>query len=218
MAVLPDSCALVRWPRMRLEPSTSDLERMSEVTPAAGKAPHDPATSFIAITPRLRLRLLTPADAPYLCRQLNEPSWLQFIGDRGVRTTAAAEQYIRDRIMASYDQHGFGMYLVEDRVTAMPMGMCGLVKRDSLPHADLGFSFLPEYWGQGLAAEAAAAVLRHAVNPLGQQRLLAIATADNERSGRLLERLGFQFQKLQQLEPNGETLRVFECRLRYDAR
>jgi RimJ/RimL family protein N-acetyltransferase len=178
----------------------------------------DRAALPIALTPRLRLRLLTPADAPYLLRQLNEPSWLRFIGDRGVRTTAEAEQYIRGRIMAPYEQHGFGMYLVEDRAAAIPMGMCGLVKRESLPHADLGFSFLPEYWRQGLAAEAATAVMRHAANPLGHTRLLAITTPDNERSGRLLERLGFGLQQLQQLEPDGETLRVYACQLSHDAR
>jgi RimJ/RimL family protein N-acetyltransferase len=149
------------------------------------------APSQIAQTERLILRHLVPGDAEFLCRLLNEPSWLQNIGDRGVRTPLDAQQYIQDKFIGSYESLGFGMYLTELKSDSTPIGLCGLVKRASLPGPDIGFAYLPEFWGHGYAYEASAAIMRYSRSGLGLAKLLAIVKPDNARSVRLLERLGF---------------------------
>ena len=148
-------------------------------------------TAHVAQTERLRLRRLTVADAAFYCRLVNEPSWIRNIGDRGIRTPADAEAYIRTKTLPGYTALGFGMYLVESRDDAVPLGLCGLVKRDTLPGPDIGFAFLPEFWGKGYALEAARAVVRHAREALGLTKLLAIVSPGNDASSRLLEKLGF---------------------------
>lgn len=130
-------------------------------------------------------------DAAFVLRLLNEPSWLANIGDRGVRTLADAEGYIRSNIWATYQAHGFGLYAVQLKAIPQPIGLCGLVKRDFLSSPDLGFALLPEYAGQGYATEAARAVTLHAQVELRIERLYAIVHRGNQRSLRLLERLGF---------------------------
>ncbi len=141
-------------------------------------------------TERLRLRQLVESDAAFILRLLNEPSFLRNIGDRGVRTLAGAERYLRDGAIASYRTHGYGLYLVELRQSAQPIGMCGLVRRDYLDAADIGFAFLPEFWSQGYASESAAAVLAYAFESLGLPRVLAIVAPGNTGSIRVLEKLG----------------------------
>jgi RimJ/RimL family protein N-acetyltransferase len=163
----------------------------------------------VITTTRLRLRRLTEADAPFIVRVLNEPSFIQNIGDRGVRTVADAETYLRMGPLTSYDRHGFGLYLVELRETMAPIGICGLLKRDELEDVDVGFSLLPAYWSRGYAFEAAAAVMAHAREAFGLQRLVAITAIHNERSGRLLGRLGFAFERTIRLGAAGEELKLF---------
>jgi RimJ/RimL family protein N-acetyltransferase len=150
---------------------------------------------IVVETERLVLRRLTVDDAPFMRRLVNEPSWLEFIGDRGVRSEADAREYLRAGALASYDRHGFGLWAVEIRGEASPIGMCGLVKRDFLEDVDLGFAFLPEFWGKGYAREAAAAVIDLARRELGMRRLVAITVTDNRRSIDLLGKLGFTFEK-----------------------
>jgi RimJ/RimL family protein N-acetyltransferase len=145
----------------------------------------------IAATERLVLRRVVATDAQFLCRLLNEPSWVQNIGDRGVRTLPDAERYIQDKFIGSYESLGFGMYLTELKEEKTPIGLCGLVRRGYLPGPDIGFAYLPEFWGRGYAFEAAAAVMRYSSSGLGLAKLLAIVKPDNIRSVRLLERLGF---------------------------
>jgi RimJ/RimL family protein N-acetyltransferase len=145
----------------------------------------------IAGTQRLTLRHVVPEDAQFLCRLLNEPSWLQNIGDRGVRTVPEAQRYIQDKFSRSYESFGFGMYLTELTADRTPIGLCGLVKRSYLSGPDIGFAYLPQFWGSGYAFEAAAAVMRYSNSGLGLAKLLAIVKPDNIRSVRLLDRLGF---------------------------
>lgn len=159
-------------------------------------------------TARLSLRRVTAGDAAFLCRLLNEPSWLKNIGDRGVRTPADAERYVQTKILPGYEQYGFGMYLIESKSDARPMGLCGLVRRDTLPDVDLGFALLSEFWGQGYAFEAASEVVSYARRSLGLSRLLAIALPANAPSVRLLGKLGFQYQNPIRLTPTDENLEL----------
>ncbi len=142
-------------------------------------------------TPRLRIRALTIADAPFVLALQSQPSWLRFIGDRGVHDLASAERYLIDGPIANRQQHGFALDLVELKESGAPIGVCGLIRRESLPHPDLGFALLDDYAGRGYAFEAASAVMAHARAALGLSTILAIATHDNARSAALLGRLGF---------------------------
>jgi ribosomal-protein-alanine N-acetyltransferase len=158
-------------------------------------------------TARLELREFTDDDADFVLRLLNEPSFLRYIGDRGVRTREDACRYIAEGPVAGYARHGHGLLCVLRKEDGAGIGMCGVLKRDTLPDPDLGFSFLPEYWSQGYALEAARAVLAHARGVLGLRRILAITTRDNEPSMRLLGRLGFRSDGM--IAMGDEELRLF---------
>lgn len=163
---------------------------------------------MIAIeTERLQLREFTADDADFVLRLVNEPAFLRYIGDRGVRTPDDARRYIADGPVASYARHGHGLMRVLRKADGVEVGMCGVLKRDTLPDPDIGFSFFPEYWSQGYAFESARGVLRHARETLGLSRILAITTPDNEPSMRLLGKLGFRFDRMVNL--GGEELRLF---------
>jgi RimJ/RimL family protein N-acetyltransferase len=159
-------------------------------------------------TERLTLRLQTTEDADFILELVNDPSWLQFIGDRGVRTVEDAREYILNSINM-YEKSGFCFYLVERKEDNIPVGICGLVKRDSLEDVDIGFAFLPTYWGKGYAYEAASAVLAYGLDTLGLKRIVAITTQDNHASAKLLEKVGLKFESLVQLSNDEEELRLF---------
>ncbi len=147
-------------------------------------------------TERLLLRLLILDDAPFILQLLNEPSFLKYIGDKGVRNIEDARQYIVQGPQASYTQNGFGLYLVALRETLTPIGICGLIKREGLDDPDIGYALLPEFWRNGYALEAAAAVLMFASETLAIQRIVAITAPDNHTSIRVLNKLGLQFEKM----------------------
>lgn len=146
-------------------------------------------------TARLVLRRLCDDDAPFIVELLNQPSFLRYIGDKGVRTVQDACRYLQDGPLASYARHGFGLYLVELKEGGQPIGICGLLKRDYLPDADVGFAFLPRFWSKGYALESAAAVLAQGRARSGLRRVLAITSPDNVASIGLLARLGFRFER-----------------------
>lgn len=145
-------------------------------------------------TPRLTLRRLSEDHAGFILRLLNEPSFLRHVGDKGVRSEDDARRYLRDGPMASYARHGFGPYLVERKDDGAPVGMCGLLRRETLSDPDLGFAFLPEFWSRGYATEAAAAVLAYGRETLGLGRIVAITSPDNDGSIRVLQKLGFVYE------------------------
>jgi RimJ/RimL family protein N-acetyltransferase len=176
-----------------------------------GEAPGE--ASIVCTTPRLLLRHLCEADAPFILRLLNEPSFIENIGDRGVRDLAGAHRYIDAGPRASYRRHGFGLYRVQTRNTGESIGICGLVRRDGLADADVGFAFLPEYWSQGFALESAAAVLRHAREALGLLRVVAVVSPHNQASIRLLRKLGLELDSSLQLAPEAPPVLLFVPRL-----
>lgn len=160
-------------------------------------------------TDRLILRRFTVGDAQFILTLLNEPSFLRYIGDKNVRNLEDARQYILNGPIASYEKNGFGLYLVELKESTTPIGMCGLLKREELPDPDIGFAFLPAVWGKGFASEAAAAVLKDAHQKLRLERILAITSLDNDTSIKLLERLGFTFQRAIKMLLTGEQVKLF---------
>src|SRR5262245_51998217 len=115
------------------------------------------APTVVSETARLRLRELTSEDAAFIYELVNEPAWIQWLGDRNVHSLDDARRYIANGPVASYAKHGFGLWAVEQKASGEPVGMCGLVKRATLAHADLGFALLARHRGHGYAREAAAA-------------------------------------------------------------
>lgn len=169
--------------------------------------------AFAVETPRLRLREFTLADAPYMLRQLNEPSFIDNIADRGVRDLVQAAGYLENGPIASYRTHGLGFWAVLEKNTGTLIGMCGLVKRDNLPEADLGYAFLPEFTGQGFALEACHASLAAARRDFALPGLLAIVSPGNARSRSLLEKLGFGHQRMLALHGDEAELCVYRLDL-----
>lgn len=160
-------------------------------------------------TERLVLRRITVEDAEFMLELLNEPSFLRFIGDRGVRTVDDARAYISKGPVDSYERNGFGLYLTELRSYGTPIGICGLLKRESLEDVDIGFAFLPEFWANGYASESASAVMAYARDALGLDRVVAVTSPDNGASIRVLEKLGMEFERKAQLVEDGPQLELY---------
>ena len=160
-------------------------------------------------TDRLILRQLSLNDAEFILELLNEPSFIRYIGDKGVRNLEDARRYIREGPMQSYERNGFGLYLVELKENQTPIGISGMVRRETLPGADIGFAFLPGYWSQGYAVESAAAVMKYAREVLQLDQILAITSPDNEASARLLGKIGLRFERMMKLSADAAEVKLF---------
>ena len=158
-------------------------------------------------TERLLLRPMTADDAAFILELLNEPSFIKNIGDRKVRSLDGAKAYITNGPVASYAKNGFGLYLVELKTTHESMGMCGLIRRNTLKDVDIGYAFLPRYWSKGYAFEAAMAMKEYA-RDIGLKRLVAVVDPENSSSIHLLEKLGMRFEKMVKLSEDDIELRL----------
>lgn len=160
-------------------------------------------------TDRLVLRWLTVEDAAFILELLNDPGWLRYIGDKNVRTLEDARAYILKGPVAMYTRVGHSLYLVELKEGLVPIGLCGLIKRDALPDVDIGFAFLPQFRGKGYALEGARAALDYGKGVMGFARIVAITTLENRDSTKLLERLGMQFETTMRMPGDDEELRLY---------
>ena len=165
-------------------------------------------------TERLILREIDPdIDAGFIFELLNTPKFIRYIGDRGVRSAGESAAFIETRYRQMYVDNGYGLYTVVLRKDGVPplacqqIGVCGFVKRDTLPHADIGFAFLPQYEGRGYGLESAQAAMVYGRSTLGLKTVLAITSLDNDASGRLLEKLGFEFDKI--IDSGDERLKLY---------
>ncbi len=163
-------------------------------------------------TQRLNLRHITPADAAFMLALLNDPSFIKYIGDRGVRTLEQASEYISNKMVKSYDENGFGLYLTELKEDHTPIGICGLVNRDTLNDIDIGFGFLSAYKGKGYGYESASAVMDFAKNKLGLHRIVGITSKENIFSIKLLEKLGLRYEKTIVLDQD-DTVELYGANL-----
>lgn len=159
-------------------------------------------------TARLQLRTVEPDDALFYLELVNTPDFITHIGDRGISSLQAARDAIISGPVAMQDARGHSIYLVTLRGSGTPIGMAGLIKRDTLDDVDLGYAFLPRYFGQGYAYEAAAALLPYA-RRLGLTRLVAITSAANAGSNALLRKLGMRFEKVIYLAPDDQGTRLY---------
>jgi RimJ/RimL family protein N-acetyltransferase len=159
-------------------------------------------------TDRLRLRTIDEHDAPFYLQLVNDPGFLQFIGDRKIRTLSAARDAIIDGPMAMQAERGHAIWLVELKASGEPIGMSGLIKRAALPEADIGYAFLPQFTGKGYALEAGAAVLAQA-RARGMPCLLAITSPDNDASIRLLGKLGLCFEQYKDIGGDNGPVNIY---------
>ena len=160
-------------------------------------------------TERLILRRITIGDSDFILELLNDPSWLRFIGDKSVRTLDDAHDYILKNPVAMYERLGFGLYLTELKGDGVSIGVCGLIKRDSLEDVDIGFAFLPKFREKGYAYESASAVMMYGRRTFGLNRIVAITSPDNYGSAKLLEKLGFNFERTIKLSDDSEGVSLF---------
>jgi len=171
----------------------------------------DLSRTCVLETERLALRKMSVDDAEFILGLLNEPSFLRYIGDKKVRTVEDARQYIRNGPVESYEKHGFGLYLVELKSSGASIGICGLLKRDTLVDVDVGFALLPRYWSRGYALESASAVMDHGREVFGLKRIVAITSPDNVSSIRLLVKLGFEHERTIVLVEGEPEVELFAC-------
>ena len=166
-------------------------------------------SSPVLLTERLALYRFTLGDALFAMALVNDPSFVRYIGDKGVRTLEDARGYLEKGPIASYERHGFGLFKVVRRDDAEPIGMCGLLKRDTLDDVDLGYAFLPAFWSNGYALESVAGVIDYGRQRHLLTRVVAIVQPDNLSSIRVLERSGFSFERSIQLDPDAKPLQLF---------
>ena len=165
--------------------------------------------NYILETERLKVRWLTVDNTKFIIELLNSPGWIKFIGDRNVKTEDQAKKYLEDGPLKSYADNGFGLCLVESKDEAIPIGMCGILKREHLDTPDIGFAFLPEFIGKGLAFEVAKATLIYAEETLKLPNILAITVPYNKLSIKLLEKIGMRFIKIFYFPNDDEQLMLF---------
>jgi len=176
---------------------------------AASVAPTAPADGRVLETDRLILRLLVTDDAPFILQLVNDPDWLRYIGDKGVHNLDDARAYVENGPMAMYERVGFGLFAVELKASGVPIGMCGLIKRDTLPDVDIGFAFLPQFRAHGYGREAARATLAYGRDVVGLKRIIAITSPDNDASGRLLEAVGLRFERNFDISADDRSVRLY---------
>jgi RimJ/RimL family protein N-acetyltransferase len=167
------------------------------------------APAIVLETPRLVLRRFTLDDDAFAMALVNDPAWIEHIGDRNVHSLEDARAYLEKGALAMYERAGFGMYVVALKTTGEPIGTCGLIRRPGLNDVDLGFAFLPPHRGRGYALESASAVRDHATGALGLTRLVAIVSPANQPSIRLLETIGFRFERMVRLPGDDQEIRLY---------
>lgn len=166
--------------------------------------------NYILETERLRLRELTLDDAAFIVELVNSAGWIKYIGDRNIKSPEQAKAYLENGPLKSYQENGFGLWLVEIKDTQNPIGMCGLLCRDYLDNPDIGFAFLPEFIGKGFGFEAAAATLSLAKDQLKLLTLCAITMPTNHASIKLLEKIGLKFMESFSSPANQEELHLYQ--------
>lgn len=160
-------------------------------------------------TARLRLRRLELDDAPFALELLNEPAYIRFIADRGVRTLEDARRYLQEGPLAMYERHGFGLWHVARIADGEAIGMCGLLRREVLPDVDIGYAYLARHGSQGYAFEAAAAVLALGTRRFGLKRVIGVVSEDNAASIRVLEKLGMRFERMYPMHADQPEVRLY---------
>ena len=164
-------------------------------------------------TARLRLRMITPQDAAFIQRLYSSEDFLRYIGDKEITDTDKAVEYIENNILKMHQEKVVCLLMVEIKDSSTPIGVCGLIKRDSLESHDVGYGFAPEFYGQGYAKEAGEAIIEQAKQNADIDHLVAITTSDNIRSIALLTKLGFAFERVEDVISESVNLNLYSLSL-----
>jgi RimJ/RimL family protein N-acetyltransferase len=170
-----------------------------------------PNNKQILQTERISLTEANLSDAPFIFDLLNSPNWLEFIGDRSIKSLEDAEKYIQDSLLKSYQENGFGLWRMELKSKNIPIGLCGLLKRETLDFPDLGFAILPDYEGFGYMSEVAKVTVSHAKTSLKLEQVLATTTPTNLASQKVLLKTGFK--RVREIEMNKEIVYLYSLGL-----
>ncbi|MCB0444149.1 MAG: GNAT family N-acetyltransferase [Gelidibacter sp.] len=164
----------------------------------------------IAETKRLIIAKMTLNDASFMLKLLNTPHWIKYIGDRNIKTIDEAKTYLKNGVLKSYAELGFGFYkLMLKEENNKTIGTCGLIKREQLDGIDIGFALLPDYEGKGFGYESSLEIMAFAEHTLQLKRILAITNPINSNSIKLLEKLGLTYQKRVKPFDDNEELLLF---------
>jgi len=173
-----------------------------------------PQSSHPSATARLCLRRLTIDDAPLMLAIWNDPEFVRYVGDRGIRTLDQAQTALRDGVLRLYADHGFGPYTMVLPNPDRAIGICGLFQRDSLDDPDIGFAVLPDYRNRGYVFEAARSVVAYAREELKLQRLTAIVSPENAASVALIRKLGLEFERMHRMSGDDDEVAIYGTELR----
>jgi RimJ/RimL family protein N-acetyltransferase len=143
-------------------------------------------------TARLRLRLFTREDLDDLYRIYQDATVMKYL--LGTRSKEQTEASLSGHIQ-QWQNYDFGMWAVVEKITGHLMGRCGLSFLDKTPEVELGYVFAQEYWGQGIATEAALASIQYGFEQVKLDRIVAIAHPENIASRRVIEKVGMTYEK-----------------------
>ncbi|HKJ48062.1 MAG TPA: GNAT family N-acetyltransferase [Christiangramia sp.] len=164
-------------------------------------------------TQRLVIRPTSIEDKDFILELLNSPKWLRFIGDRNVKSSTDAENYIVNRMLPQLEKLGFSNNTIIRKEDGMKIGTCGLYDREGLEEVDIGFAFLPEYENMGYAFEATSALKKAAKDEFELSKLSAITLEENKSSRKLLEKLEFEFIEKIRLPEDPDELMLYSLKL-----
>ncbi|HVG41509.1 MAG TPA: GNAT family N-acetyltransferase [Chitinophagaceae bacterium] len=164
---------------------------------------------IILETERLYLRQFTTDDSAFILELVNTEGWLRYIGNRNISNLEQAQNYLVNGPIKSYQTYGYGLCMVQLKSSNEAAGMCGFIKRDTLENIDLGFAFLPQFTGNGYAFETAKMTVNYGFEQLQQKKIAAITLPQNDRSIRLLNKLGFVYEQNIHPEDSKEDLLLF---------
>jgi [ribosomal protein S5]-alanine N-acetyltransferase len=145
-------------------------------------------------TDRLLLREFVMDDVEDFFRMVSDPDVTRYTGDGG-KTLEEVRKGLEERLFQDYRKYGYGRWAAVYKPTSKVIGFAGLKYLDDVDEVDLGYRFFKEHWGQGLATEAASAVLAYGFGTLRLQRIIGIADIKNQASIRVLEKVGFTFER-----------------------
>jgi ribosomal-protein-alanine N-acetyltransferase len=164
---------------------------------------------MIIVTSRLRIRELSVGDAEFVLRLVNEPAFIANIGDKGVRTIENARSFISEGPWTCQEKPGYGQFLVDQKEDGDPVGICGLLFRDSLNVTDIGFAILAKHRGRGFALEAAKAVMNYGFSKLQIEEIVGLTSEANTASIRVLKKLGMKFDKVVKMSDDDPGTAVY---------
>lgn len=167
------------------------------------------AGKFALETERLSLRRLTLDDAGLMLAIWNDPAFVRYVGDRGIRTIDAAREAMQKGAFHLYEEYGYGPYHVALKEGDQAIGLCGLFRRDGLDEPDIGYAVLPEHCGKGYAYEASSAVIDHARDDLRLSRLIAIISPKNDASIGLIRKLGLGFERMHNMPDDDQEVCIY---------